>query len=110
MDKIKSFFSNIYANLTLILGAIIGILVYYINLKHKEANALKAQIDLTKTQKEADLLEADINRKLENKNLLKKELDELEKAKVQLAEQRNKISKVQSGKTPDEAEDYWNKN
>ena len=110
MEKIKSFFKNIYANIALIMGAVIGILLYYINLKNKENNSLKAKISLTKTQKEADLIEADINRLLNEKKLLKKETTDLEQALEQIKEQRKKISKVEAGKSLEEIEEFWKNN
>jgi len=110
MSKIKDFFKNIYANITIVLGVVIGLLLYYINLKNKEAKALKARIALANTQKEADLLEAEINEMLKERKLLNKEIDDLTKAMVQLAEQRKKISGDQTNKTDKEIQDYWDKN
>lgn len=109
-DKIKAFFSNAWLVITLVLGAAVGILLYYINGKHKEINALKSQIDLADTQKKADLIEADINAKLANQDLLQKHVDELNKSLVLLQDQRKQIPAQEQDKTPDQVEDYWKKN
>lgn len=89
--------------------AVIGILIYLLKNKGKEINALKAQIDLADTQKKADLIDVQINQKLEQKDLLKKEQQELEKTAAQLAEKRKQLASEEANKTEEEAEDYWNK-
>jgi len=107
MEKIKNALKWLGENLVLVLVGALGLLLYYLNLKNKTINALKAEIDLTKTQKEADALEVQIKAKLETSGLLKKEVDELNKALVQLEEKR--ASLPEGPRDPNDVEDYWKK-
>lgn len=109
MNKIKEFFTNVYVIVAAILVGAVGILLYYLNGKNKEINALHAAVDLADTQKKADLLETDIKTKLDNQNLLQKEVDGLNQGLLKLDEQRKNIAGQEQNKTPDEAQDYWNK-
>jgi Na+-translocating ferredoxin:NAD+ oxidoreductase RnfG subunit len=109
MQKIKDFFMSIISYIILGVVAVIGFLLYSLSNKKNEVNALKAKIDLADTQKKADLLEVEIKQRLENKQLLQKEVDELNKNLVLLAEKRAQIAKQEAGKTPEEVEDFWNK-
>lgn len=108
MEKIKNALKWIGENLVLLLVGAVGLLVYYISLKNKSINALKAEIDLTKTQKDADALETHIKSKLQDSTLLKKEVDELNKTLVQLEEKRNSLP--EGPRDPKDVEDYWKKN
>lgn len=109
MNKIKEILTNVYVVIAAILVGAVGILLYYLNGKNKEINALHAQVDLADTQKKADLLEADINAKLDNQKLLQKEVDGLNAGLVKLEEQRKSIAGQEQNKTSGEVEDYWNK-
>ena len=109
MNKIKEILSNIWAVVVLVLGSAIGILIYILKAKQKKINALKARIDLVETQKQADLLEVEIKQSLTNTSLLQKEITELNNSLLILEDKRKQIAAEQSGKTPQEAEDYWNK-
>lgn len=109
MDKIKTFFSNVYVIVAAILVAAVGILLYYLNGKNKQINALHAAIDLADTQKKADVLETDIKQRLDNQDLLQKEVDGLNQGLVKLDEQRKNIAAQEQNKTPNQAEDFWNK-
>lgn len=90
-----------------IMAVAIGLLLYYINLKNKDNAALKARIQMAQTQKQADLVEADINQKLQNSGLLQKEIDDLQQGLVLLGQKRQQISQVENGKTPEEIAQYW---
>jgi hypothetical protein len=116
MNNIKTFFSNlnkgiisayniISSNLVLVLSGIIGLLVFYIKMKNREIESFKSQIDLTKTNKQADLLEAQINQKLQQNNLLQKEVDGYNQVLNQLQEKRKSIP--EGDKNP---EDFWKNN
>jgi hypothetical protein len=105
MEALKS----IWAKVVAVLGAAVGLLLYFLSLKNKQANALKAQIDLVDTQKKADLIEVDIKQKLDAEKMLKKEVADHEQALVQLEEKRKEIAQQQDNKSPKEIEDYWNK-
>lgn len=109
IQKIKDFFSSLVGYIFLGLAAIIGILLYSLTNKKKEINSLKAKVDLADTQKKVDLLEVEIRQRLENKQAMKKEVDELNKSLLYLEERRKQIAQEESGKKPNEVEDFWNK-
>jgi uncharacterized membrane-anchored protein YhcB (DUF1043 family) len=105
LKNIKSYWTWTKQNIVVVLGAVIGALLYYINLKNKKNNALKAQIDLVDTQKKADLLEIEIKQKLQDKNLLKKETQDLNQALQSLEEKRKNLGK--QNKSKEEIEDFY---
>lgn len=108
MKKLKEAIAGIWYYIVLVLGAIIGVILYILNLKNKELDAAKAKIALVDTQKQADAIESEIKGKMEQQNLNKKEMAGLEKALDLLTEKRKNIKK--EGNLNDEAvEDYWNK-
>ena len=109
MDKIKDFFKSLWGIIVLVGGAAIGILLYLLQRKQREVNSLKAKIDLAKTQKEADLIEVEIKKKLDNVNILNKEQKELEKTLVELDAKRKEIASQEKNKTDQDIEDFWNK-
>lgn len=108
--SLKETLSNVGTKIVLILSLVIGVLAYFLQLKNRKINSLKASIDLLDTEKAADILEAEINTILEDKTLLKKEIDEYNKSIVDLNNKREEIKKSHVNKTPQEIEDYWNKN
>lgn len=91
------------------LGVIIGLLLYYINLKNKQNAALQAKIDLADTQKKVDLIEVDIKNKLDNHKMLQKEVSDHEEALKKLEQKRTQIADQQKNLTSDQITDYWNK-
>ena len=109
LSKIKEFFKSLWGIIVLVGGVTVGILLYLLQRKQREVNTLKAKIDLAKTQKEADLIEVEIKKKLDNVNLLDKEVKELNKALDDLETKRKDIASSEKNKTPDEIEDFWNK-
>lgn len=107
MNKIKEFFANIWGYIVLIGGGIIAILLYMLNLKNKKLEAAKAEIALATTQKDADVIEAQIKEKMAQRADNKKEMAVLEKS-LDLLEQRRQNLKDER-KNDQEKEDYWNK-
>lgn len=110
MEKIKeatkSFFSAIGGYIVLALTAVIGVLVYAFVRKSEQLNSAKAKLDLAETQKEVDLIEAEIKQKQENRNQTKRELEGLDKALDLISDKRKNLSE---SKTDQEIENYWNK-
>ncbi len=102
------FFKNIYVNIITILSAVVGFLLYWLSLKNRERNMLKTKIELADDQKKADLIEIEIKEHLENKKLLKKEIDDRKQLLEDLKEKRKKIQKKNEKMTDKEIEDYWN--
>jgi uncharacterized membrane protein YgaE (UPF0421/DUF939 family) len=109
MNKIKDFLNNVWTITIAVLGGILGILLYFLKLKQREINALKAEISLVDTQKKADLLEVSIKQRLENKDLLQKEIEELNKSLALLEEKRKSLAKNEQNKTYEQIENFWNK-
>lgn len=108
MGKLKQKIKDVFGYIVVGLGAIVGILVYLYKGKQKDINALKAQIDLAETQKQADLVEVQIKEKQVSGDLLKKEVQELEKASEKLADKRKEIAATEASKSEQEALDSWN--
>lgn len=109
MEKIKAFFQSLWGIIVLVGTAAIGILLYMLQRKQREVNSLKAKIDLAKTQKEADLIEVEIKKKLDNVNILDKEQKELTKTLADLEAKRKQIASQEKNKTDEQIEDFWNK-
>jgi len=108
MDKIKEGLASVWGYVVLIGGAVLGIVLYILNLKSKELEAAKAKIALATTQKQADALESEIKQKMAEKEVTKKESADLQKALDLLAQKRQDI-KQEGNLTDSQAEDYWNK-
>jgi septal ring factor EnvC (AmiA/AmiB activator) len=107
MDSVKEFFVNTWAKIVAALTILLGILWYFLSLKNKKINALEAKVDLAETQKEADLIEAEIREKRDQEGLLKKEAEEHERLLKDLEEKRKQLPDDQANKTPSEIEKYW---
>lgn len=108
--NIKNFFSTLWSKVLLVLGVVVAILFYILNLKKKEANALKARISLLTTEKEADIIETEIKGLLEDRQKTTEEIAELKAALKELAQKRQALKKAASNKTPKEIEDFWENN
>lgn len=110
MDKIKesakAFFNSIAVYLGLAVTAVIGILVYSWVRKNEELEAAKSQLALANTHKEVDVIEAQIQEKLADKSKNDKQIEELNKSLDLIAEKRKTID---TAKTDQQIEDYWNK-
>ena len=91
----------------LVLTGGIAILIYVLSNRRKEVNALKGQIDLVKTQKEADLIEAQIKERMDRKEVLAKEVLELQNGLLDLEAKRKEIASTEKNKNPDDIEDFW---
>lgn len=107
LQKIKDAVVGVWQYAVAILVVIVGVLLYYINLKNKKYAAMQAQLELVKTQKQADVLEADIKEKMQDKTLLQKEVDDHQKVLDALAEKRNTITN--DSISDDDILNAWNK-
>jgi hypothetical protein len=105
MNKIKLFLKNIWTYLILSGTVIIGILLWLLNIKNKELEAAKAQIQLVQTQKDADLIETDINKRLAEEQLSNTQRAGLQQSLKLLEEKRNTLT---DPRTTNQAKaDYW---
>ena len=107
LEKIKTFFTSTFGIIAAVLTGAVGILLWFLSNKRKEINALKAQIDLAKTQKEADLIEVQIKEKMAAKEVTDTEIKELQSGLTDLEAKRKQIATDQKNKNPDEIEDFW---
>jgi hypothetical protein len=108
-QKVKDFLNSVVGYVIIGLTAALGAVVYILLNKKQEINALKAQIDLADTQKKVDLIEVDIKQRLEDKQLMQKQVDELNNSLLYIEERRKQLQSEEANKKPDEVEDYWNK-
>ena len=106
MDKLKQFWGWIVGAV----GFIIAALIYYLNLKNKQVNSLKAQIDLADTSNKVTQLETEIKHQRNEVATNLKEIKELDKTLAVLEEKKVVMAKEAGAKTPQEVEDFWSKN
>lgn len=107
MNKLKQWGGYVVAGVV----GLVGILLYFLSLKNKQVNALKAKVALSTTEKETDVLEAEIRAHRENNAKLAKERKELDKALKELDNKRAEIKdKAKSLTDPKEVAEYWEKN
>lgn len=107
LSKVKEFFTGFIGTTVLVLTTAVGILLWMLNSRRKEVNALKAQIDLAKTQREVDLIEVQIKERLANVDSLSEEVKELNKALSDIEDRRSKISAQEKSKSSDDVENFW---
>lgn len=110
MEKIKSFFTSAVGIILTILTGAVAILAYILSNRRKEVNALQAQIALAKTQKEVDLIEVQIKERMDNKEVLAKEVTELQNGLNAIEEKRKQIANEEKNKNPAQVEDFWRNN
>jgi chromosome condensin MukBEF ATPase and DNA-binding subunit MukB len=93
------------------LSALFGLLLYFAKKQNKTINEVKLKSDMANTEKEVDLVEAEIRQKMENNQNLKKTQQELDKALDDLAGKRAAVVKnARELKHPQDVADYWDKN
>lgn len=107
LDKIKAKANSILAALVVICVGVTGTALYLLHRKGKDIELLKAQIALVETQKQADIIEAQINERKRTRATLKIEIDALNKVGEELEQKRKQIAAEQQGKSADEIEQYW---
>lgn len=108
MNAIKQWFSDMWARVLVLGVALVAILAWVIDLMSKKNNALQAQVQDLKDQKQADVLESQINEKLSDANLKQKEVDNNQAALAQLEEKRKGLPQQQN-LSAQQVEQYWKK-
>jgi uncharacterized membrane protein len=106
-DKLKAF----WFYLTTTVAAILAFIAYYSYRKDKEVKQVKEGVDNLKTEKEADILDAEINKLKKEAEDSKKLRQEFDKAQAALDEKREQI--IKDSKTPKSAQEvakYWEEN
>ena len=106
MSKLKKLFHSISIHLYLGLVVVLGFVIYLLSLKNKELLSAKAKLELANTQKEVDLIEADIRKKLAEKQNTKVEVEALNKTLDLIKEKRNTLSK-EGFLTDKQVEEFW---
>jgi hypothetical protein len=109
MDKIKSVISTGWGWLVLILGGVIAVLLYALNIRNKELDAQSEKIAMAKNQKEVDSLEADIKTKLADVGTDEKTRQGLQQSLDVLEKKRQDLNATDPRATDQEKADYWNK-
>lgn len=92
-----------------ILAAIGGFLLYYLTLKNREINSLKALVDLADTQRQVDIVESEIKAVKANKKRTAKEEKEFDKALEKVKKRRIEIKNEIRKMTTKELIDHLNK-
>lgn len=107
MNKLKQFWTGIGAALV----GLAALLAYLLTRKGEQVNAIKTKVALATTEKQSDLVEAEINQLKNNKDLNQKVAKALDLALTQLDKQRVAIKDTQVTITdPKAVKDYWDKN
>lgn len=105
MSKLKELWAYVVAAI----GVTIAGLVYYLTLKNKQINALKAEVDLADTKNKVTALESDIKNKRENIAKNAKEIAELDNTLESLGKKKKAIAVKEGAKTTTEIEEFWSK-
>ena len=98
---------NVWGWIVAVLGLIIGALWYYISFKQKETNALLVKVQLLETEKQADILETEINGLKDDRKLTQIEVLELDRVLASIENKRADLRKELSSKSPKDVENYW---
>lgn len=106
MSKIKEIWTYVVGAV----GLIIAGLVYYLSLKNREVNALKAQVDLADTSNKVTALETEIKIKRENVSGNSKEITELDKTLDKIKQKKDQIAMQNGAKNKQQIEDFWKEN
>ena len=106
MEKIKSFFSTVGGYIVAALGVVVAVLGYLYVRKQEENQALQARLMLANTQKDVDIIEAQIKETAAARELSKKEQAALD-SDLALVEQKR--AAITASKTDQQIEEYWNK-
>ena len=106
MSKLKQLWGYIIGAV----GLVIAVLVYYLGLKNKQINALKAEVELADTKNKVTVIETEVKLKKEQIKGNVKEVQELDKLLVQLEEKKKEIARNSGASTTKQIEDFWKEN
>lgn len=105
METIKKYWVALAGLVT----GFVGLLLFMLQKKGKEVDALNAKVDMAKTEKEADVLEAQIKDLRSDKDNLAKHNEELDKTIQKVQEKREQVAAdAKNLKDPKAIADYWN--
>lgn len=110
INKLKDFINDAKSILIGLLTLAIGILIYFLSNRKKEVNSLRAKIDLVETQKEADLIEVEIKKRMDSKECLSEEVRQLETGLQLLQQKRDELKSSEKDKNASQIEDFWRNN
>ena len=107
MEWLKKHWAAISAGV----AGLIGVLLYMFSSKSKEVASLNAKIDLAKTEKDADVIEAQVNALRADQNNAAKHNEELDKSLQKVQDKRVEVAAQAKQLTdPKAIADYWAKN
>lgn len=105
MEALKKYWAVLIGGV----GAVIGFLLFFLQKKNKEVEALNAKVDMAKTEKEADVLEAQVKDLRSDKDNLAKHNEELDKTIQKVQEKREQVATdAKNLKDPKAIANYWN--
>lgn len=105
-DKLRMF----WFYFTTALAALLGAVAFYASRKDKHVKEINDDVNLIKTVKESDVMEAEINRLKREQEHSKKMLQELDKAQERVQERRSAIEADVKNMSPAEITKYWENN
>lgn len=106
MNRVKQWWGWI---VTGVVGAI-SLFLYLYSKKNELVEALTMQLTLAKTQKEVDLIEAQVNKLKATEARTAQEIKDLELLEIAIESKRYDINKaVENLKDPREIAEYWEK-
>ena len=91
------------------LGALIGLLWYFLSMKGRELKKYKTAAEMAETEREVDLIEIEINTLKGEKKLSEIEIKKLNEQLENLKQKRVDIKEHHKNMTPREIVEYWNK-
>lgn len=103
IQKLKDLWSSAWVKLAALVALVVGFLALLLQGKDEEIAALKAQVELAKTQKEADLIDSQIRQRLLTADDAAHKVKELNKALEDLQKKRQTLPEGNP-------EDYWKNN
>lgn len=105
METLKKYWATVGG----LFAGFVGLLLFLLSRKGAEVNALQAKVALAKTEKEADVLEAEIQALKSNKNNIARHNAELDKTLEAVENKRVEIrEEAKNLKDPKAIADYWN--
>lgn len=106
MESLKKYWAIIATGVV----GLFGLVLYMLSSKRGEVASLNAKIDLAKTEKDADVLEAHIQDLKADQNNLAKHNEELDKSLQKVQDKRVEVAaNAKQLKDPQAVADYWNK-
>jgi len=106
MSKLK----NLWGYIVAAFAAGLAFLLYILNSKQKELDAIKSEILLAETKKDVKKINKEIEKLYKDKNNNDKKIKEYEELQILLKSKKKTIASNEGNKTSKEIEKYWEEN